>query len=220
MPDVSISHSSGDKLRSNWTKIRHMAHAESIFTVKSRKGFQTRRALIEAAYDLVANNGIEHLTIAAICDSVGRTRSSAYNHFPDIHALLDGVLAHALDRIAELSGARRRSRRLTRGVTETRLRFTLQLAAKHPELATVVSELYRHHEPAVESIERRLLSDIQVDIADGNLTLNKRQGPYFARIAVASVMATLRTRIATPGKRHNDSTVLRLLLDSVLPRSD
>ena len=105
-------------------------------------------------------------------------------------------------------------------MTEARLRFTLQLAAKHPELATVVSELYRHHEPAVESIERRLLSDIQVDIADGNLTLNKRQGPYFARIAVASVMATLRTRIATPGKRHNDSTVLRLLLDSVLPRSD
>lgn len=197
-----------------------MAQAESTFFAKSRKGFQTRRALIRAAYDLIANNGIEQLTIAAICNAVGLTRSSAYNHFPDIHALLDGVLTDALDRIAELSGARRRSGTLARGVTEARLRFTLQLATKHPKLATVISELYRHHEPSVESIEGRLLVDINFDIANGNLTLNKRESPYFARIAVASVMATLRNRIATPGTRNNDSTVLRLLLDPVLPRSD
>lgn len=192
-----------------------MSSAESIFTVKSRKGYEARRALIEAAFELIAAGGIAQLTVAAVCESVGRTRSSAYNHFADLNALIDGVLTHTLDRIRELSGDLANTVRPGSSTSEQRLRFVLQLSSKHPKLAKVISELYWRHEPAVDSIEARLMSDVHNDIAQGRIELPERSSRYFVRVAVASAMASLRKRTLAPDKRDSNAMLLRLLFDPI-----
>lgn len=189
----------------------HMSHPESIFIVKSRKGFQTRSALIEAAFDLIADDGIAQLTVASISEAVGLTRSSAYNHFADISAVLDGVSAFVLDRIGELSQTEPSPCGTETSLTEERVRFVLQLSTKQPRVAKVLSELYRHHEPSVEAIEQRLLADINADIANSQLVLAKRDGTHLSRIAVASVMAMLRARASFPTNRDGSGDLLRVL---------
>ncbi|MEM7504723.1 MAG: TetR/AcrR family transcriptional regulator [Pseudomonadota bacterium] len=197
-----------------------MPHPESIHTVKSRKGFRTRRALLDAAFELIADHGITHLTIAAISEAVGLTRSSAYNHFPDLSAVLDAVSEDVLDRIGEMSGVRAETRMRGLSLTTERLKFVLSLSSRHPKIARVLSELYLHHDPSAAAIERRIRADIHVDIGDNRLRLRKRETANYARIVVASAMATLRYRTLFPDKRISNATVLRLLLDPVRPAGE
>lgn len=181
---------------------------------KSRKGFQTKNSLCEAAFTRISTHGIASLSVAALCDDIGLARSSLYTHFPDLDALIESVSDIVLGRIGEMS-----SNRMRHGphdlMCEERLKFVLSLPTRHPNLAVVLSELHTNHESTRDECERRLRSDVLTDITDKKLSIDKRESIYFARMCVATALTSVRHRIRDPKARANHSAILRLLFHSV-----
>lgn len=198
-----------------------MINARSEFTLaaehlsyKSRKGFQTKNALCEAALNRISSYGMASLSVAALCDDVGLARSSLYTHFPDLDALVASVSDFVLGRIGEISSDKMRDgQRYLQ--CEERLKFILTLPTKHPNLAAVLSELYTNRESTRDECERRIRSDVLIDIAAEKLFLDKRESVYFARMCVATILASVRYRVRNPKARVNHSAILGLLFRSV-----
>lgn len=61
----------------------------------------TRRALLDAAADLLDGGGPAAVTVRAVGARAGVTRGAPYRHFPDKESLLTAVAAGALDRLAD-----------------------------------------------------------------------------------------------------------------------
>jgi AcrR family transcriptional regulator len=60
----------------------------------------TRRALLDAAADLLDSGGPDAVTLRAVGARAGVTRGAPYRHFPDKDSLLTTLAAEALERIA------------------------------------------------------------------------------------------------------------------------
>ncbi|MFE0606429.1 TetR/AcrR family transcriptional regulator [Streptomyces sp. NPDC058892] len=61
----------------------------------------TRRALLDAAADLLDSGGPGAVTLREVGARAGVTRGAPYRHFPDKDSLLTAVAAEALDRLAD-----------------------------------------------------------------------------------------------------------------------
>lgn len=73
----------------------------------------TRRALLDAAAELLDGGGPDAVTLRAVGASAGVTRGAPYRHFPDKDSLLTAVATEALDRLAERVRAVRADARAT-----------------------------------------------------------------------------------------------------------
>lgn len=65
----------------------------------------TRRALLDAAADLLDSGGPDAVTLRAVGARAGVTRGAPYRHFPDKDSLLTTVATEALDRLADQAQA-------------------------------------------------------------------------------------------------------------------
>ncbi|WP_170210424.1 TetR/AcrR family transcriptional regulator [Saccharopolyspora antimicrobica] len=61
----------------------------------------TRRALLDAAADLLDSGGPDAVTLRAVGARAGVTRGAPYRHFPDKDSLLTTIAAEALDQLAD-----------------------------------------------------------------------------------------------------------------------
>ncbi len=61
----------------------------------------TRRALLDAAVELLDSGGPDAVTLRAVGARAGVTRGAPYRHFPDKDSLLTAIAAEALDRLAD-----------------------------------------------------------------------------------------------------------------------
>ncbi|MGW0196160.1 TetR/AcrR family transcriptional regulator [Nonomuraea sp. NPDC003201] len=61
----------------------------------------TRRALLDAAADLLDSGGPDAVTLREVGARAGVTRGAPYRHFPDKDSLLTTIAAEALDRLAD-----------------------------------------------------------------------------------------------------------------------
>lgn len=59
----------------------------------------TRRALLDAAADLLDRGGLEAVTLRAVGAQAGVTRGAPYRHFPDKESLLIAIGTRAWDRL-------------------------------------------------------------------------------------------------------------------------
>jgi len=65
----------------------------------------TRRALLDAAAELLDIGGPDAVTLRAVGARVGVTRGAPYRHFTDKDSLLTAIAAEALDRLADQAHA-------------------------------------------------------------------------------------------------------------------
>lgn len=96
----------------------------------------TRRALIDAAADLLDAGGPEAVTLREVGARVGVSRNAPYRHFDDKESLLTAVVTEAWDRIAEGLHAVRSMD----ATPQTRLRHAL---LAHLEVSRTRPHLYR-----------------------------------------------------------------------------
>lgn len=61
----------------------------------------TRRALLDAAAELLDSGGPDAVTLRAVGSRAGVTRGAPYRHFPDKDSLLTAIAVEALDRLAD-----------------------------------------------------------------------------------------------------------------------
>lgn len=72
----------------------------------------TRRALLDAAADLLDHGGLASVTLRAVGARAGVTRGAPYRHFPDKDSLVTTIAAEALDRFADQLAAVRADLRM------------------------------------------------------------------------------------------------------------
>ncbi|HWU01890.1 MAG TPA: helix-turn-helix domain-containing protein [Novosphingobium sp.] len=67
---------------------------------RNRNYTQTHRSMIEQAVDLIARDGVDALSVAALAREAGMNRSTVYYHFESREALLAEVKAWSRDQLA------------------------------------------------------------------------------------------------------------------------
>lgn len=69
---------------------------------RAERAAETREALVRAAAEEMAEKGIEHASLNAICDRAGFTRGAFYVHFRDRDELLAAVVEGVLGRFQDM----------------------------------------------------------------------------------------------------------------------
>lgn len=99
----------------------------------------TRRALLDAAADLLDIGGPDAVTLRAVGARAGVTRGAPYRHFPDKDALLSTVAAEGWERVGDRVHALRRDPALS---AQEKLRGALRvvtgLGRNHPHLHRIM----------------------------------------------------------------------------------
>ncbi len=70
-------------------------------TSRAASAAATRRALLDAAADLLDRGGLEAVTLRAVGAQAGVTRGAPYRHFPDKESLLIAIGTRAWERLGE-----------------------------------------------------------------------------------------------------------------------
>ena len=166
--------------------------ARNTFVVKSRKGYETQLALIQSAYNLISESGIQPLTVAGVCKTVGIRRNSFYTHFDGINALLDALADTLLDRLRDGVDADLPLERNNKAVLRDRLRYILDAGRAEPKTARVIHQLYCFHRPTFNRLHARVTTDVKFGVEHGHLQLPANAAASLSRIVLASVMDVLR----------------------------
>jgi AcrR family transcriptional regulator len=108
---------------------------------QKRKGYHhgdLRRAVLDAAWALVAEQGLRELTLREVARRVGVTHAAPYHHFPDREALLDAMADEAY---IALDAAMTDAKRGVEDATERLFalgRAYVDFARRHPERIEVM----------------------------------------------------------------------------------
>lgn len=81
-----------------------VAATEKTKTLKKRKAYHhgdLRRALVEAALDVLEKEGIEALSLRNVARKIGVSQAAPYAHFKNKHALLEAIASTGFDLLAE-----------------------------------------------------------------------------------------------------------------------
>lgn len=91
----------------------------------------TRTEILDAAHDLLAERGIDAVTMRSLAGRVGITPMAIYRHFADRHALLDALHDRGFEILTDYFLASRRARKPERRVVAA-LRAYVDFAQEHP----------------------------------------------------------------------------------------
>ncbi|MEO1304343.1 MAG: TetR/AcrR family transcriptional regulator [Pseudomonadota bacterium] len=189
-----------------------MLENDSIFVVKSRKGYEKRVALLNATFDQIAMDGIQRLTVGGICEAVGLKRSSFYTHFSSIEELrtaLANSLLHEVGSSAETSFPADPEQQF---VLRDRMKFVLDYGIKNPKTAKVLHELYSYDQSALDKLADSVGQDVDSGLQSGQLKIPKGSENLYSRIVLASVMDALRDIGRGRGDGFDPNQLLNLLL--------
>ena len=153
-----------------------------------------RRALIEAALELIDERGLECCTLREVTRRAGVSHAAPYHHFADRSALIEAVAAENLRLLAE---ALRRAGRRARGGGDARLSALgvayVRFAAEHPFRFRM---LLRPEQRAGEGGEVRA-GGLAIESAFHGLAGLRLDGPLAARTRPATAERLARGVAAT-----------------------
>ena len=142
---------------------------------------------LEVGLDLLAEGGVNAVTIAALCERLGVTKGSFYHHFSDVSGYHEALLRSWEDGTYQAIEA-------ARAVADSHKRLSVlkELAvAAHHEAESAIRAWGRSYEPAAAALRR-------VDAArEGNLVESFRavgipltRARHLARIGLATLIGT------------------------------
>jgi len=165
--------------------------------IERRSGADTRREILDAAVEVMAQRGVAGLNLSEVARLVGVRQPSLYKHFASLHAVYDEVFREGAER--QLEAVTRAVRGSTPGLPalEAALEAIGRLAMANPVVAQLLSwrpvpdftpsaEAFR---PSVEmvAIVRATLRDA---VAAGELdaAANSEEGLALVSIVVSGVL--------------------------------
>ncbi|MFJ1973811.1 TetR/AcrR family transcriptional regulator [Streptomyces sp. NPDC087903] len=133
-----------------------------------RRRAETRKALIRAARELLAESGDTSASIQSIAERADVGFGSFYNHFESKTELFDAAVADALDEFGQAIDER------LQGVVDdpaelvaAGFRLTARMADSHPELVRILRHRGLRHIHSERGVAQRALRDLERGIATG-----------------------------------------------------
>ena len=141
----------------------------------SPKGKATRRALVDAACQVAAKNGVAAVNVMAVCDAAGIGRTSFYNYFTDVPQLLSEIAEDTTKSLASSFEVIRTAK--PPGLARLRdcLLHTLMISLEDPDLILLVATLADTHPEAGDLISRVISAEIEDAIAFEKIRLAEEQ---------------------------------------------
>jgi len=178
----------------------------------------TRRALIDAAADVIARRGVEAASIREIYTLAGVKAPTLYHHFGDKQGLLDAVVTDAFDRYL----AQKRALR-TSGDPRTTIRrgwdAHVDFARKNPALYRLMWPGGQAEFPPAAAQSARELHDGFGTLARaGRLRpgMTPRQAARVLSAALTGVTATIIRDPGDPGNARLSATIRDAVIDALL----
>ena len=82
----------------------HVARGDSTFATLSEKRSRTVHSILGAALQIVMEEGVAGLSMSALAQRAGVSRQTLYNYFPDVEAVLAGLMEMGDAGDTELAG--------------------------------------------------------------------------------------------------------------------
>lgn len=153
-----------------------------------RRRARTRRALIAAARQILAETGETSASIQEIAARADVGFGTFYNHFETKNDLFDAAVGDALEEYGQLLDG------VTEGIDDpaavfaANVRLTLRLAASHPEITQILRLRGLPHINAATGLGPRALRDLEVGKASGRFAF---EDPLVALSAVGGALIGL-----------------------------
>lgn len=160
---------------------------DSVFVVKSMKGYKARMALLDAALELIAMKGVSGFSIGDLCDQAGIKRTSFYTYFKTIDDLLEELSlreeAGFDERFAELYGDMKPGiRRLFISIIGF---FKISLEDNTWNQAVI--RLMAEHQPTIDRNTQSVVEDIDAAINAGEVELTRLQAGLFKNLLLSTL---------------------------------
>ncbi|MEU9406801.1 TetR/AcrR family transcriptional regulator [Streptomyces sp. NPDC048281] len=161
-----------------------------------RRRAETRKALVRAARQILAETGDTSASIQMIAERADVGFGSFYNHFESKTELFEVAIVDALEEFGQafdehLTGIDDPAELVAAG-----FRLSARMAASHPELMQVVRRRGLGYLHSDNGLSRRALRDLQVGIASRRFTAVE---PVVALTAVGgTLLSLLELRFARP----------------------
>ena len=182
----------------------------------------TRRALVDAAADLLDGGGPDAVTLREVGARAGVTRGAPYRHFPDKDSLLTAVATEALDRLADGVHALRADPRLSSADTLDRaLAALMTVGRRQPHLYRLMFS-YPVGDPAAIHAATRAGERAQDEFLAivGDL-VGEQHAPRFAALLLTSAHGITDMEVSghlSPEKWHVTAEELVSTLVSMIDR--
>jgi AcrR family transcriptional regulator len=119
---------------------------------------ETRRQILEAARELLAERSFRELSVDAVMSKTGHTRTVFYRHFDDVPSLVLTLFDDVAGELVEAARAWAGSERATAGDARERLAAIVDFHVRNGRLMHAFAEA-AHHDEAVEQAYNSLLED-------------------------------------------------------------
>ncbi len=186
--------------------------AEAAPTRVDRRKARTRRALVDAARQILADGGSTDVSIQEITDTADVGFGTFYNHFETKAELFEAAVREVLEEYG--ASLDRACAELTDSaeIYVVGVRMTARLAASQPAVAQVLVQVGMSYAWAEDGLAARAFRDIQRGIDEGRFTIAD------ARLGLLStagcVLAFLQLALDRPGELSDDDadTLAEMLL--------
>ncbi|MEU3844105.1 TetR/AcrR family transcriptional regulator [Streptomyces sp. NPDC028635] len=170
-----------------------------------RRRAETRRALVRAARQILAENGDTSASIQAIAERADVGFGSFYNHFDSKAELFEAAVVDALEEFGQNFDERLAGIDDPAELVAAGFRLSARMADSNPELMQVLRRrgLGRIHSD--NGLARRALRDLQVGITSGRFTA---LDPVVAQSALGGTLLSLvELRFARPEVDGDEAAV-------------
>jgi len=163
-----------------------------------RRRERTRRALIDAARRILAEQGTTDVSIQEITDTADVGFGSFYNHFETKAELFEAAVREVLEEYGEALDRACADLTDTAEIYAVGLRMTARLAGTRPAVAQVLVQVGMSYAWAEQGLAARALRDIRNGIDAGRFTI---EDPRMGLLATAGcVLAFLQITLDQPGE--------------------
>jgi len=163
-----------------------------------RRRERTRRALIDAARRILAEQGTTDVSIQEITDTADVGFGSFYNHFETKAELFEAAVSEVLEEYGESLDRACADLTDSAEIYAVGLRMTARLAVARPAVAQVLVQVGMSYAWAEQGLASRALRDIQRGMDDGRFTI---ADPRMGLLATAGcVLAFLQISLDRPGE--------------------
>ncbi|MEU6357745.1 TetR/AcrR family transcriptional regulator [Streptomyces sp. NPDC047072] len=170
-----------------------------------RRRAETRRALVRAARQILAESGDTSASIQAIAERADVGFGSFYNHFDSKAELFETAVVDALEEFGQAFDERLEGIDDPAELVAAGFRLSARMADSHPELMQVLRRRGLGHIHSDNGLARRALRDLQVGIDSGRFsTLD----PVVALSALGGTLLSLvELRFARPEVDGDEAAV-------------
>ncbi|MFF0163795.1 TetR/AcrR family transcriptional regulator [Streptomyces sp. NPDC005263] len=170
-----------------------------------RRRAETRRALVRAARQILAESGDTSASIQAIAERADVGFGSFYNHFDSKGELFEAAVVDALEEFGQAFDERLAGIDDSAELLAAGFRLSARMADSHPELMQVLRRRGLGHIHSDNGLARRALRDLQVGIASGRFTT---LDPLVALSALGGTLLSLvELRFARPEVDGDEAAV-------------